>query len=221
MAYERHPFYAVTASSPQPHTAWFSRYRADKPYPPQRASCLGTQEIVQRTRGAFLVTLTSEYVITLCPAAPDRKVCERLFDPRALEGRDSGAPVAFWRGRVPASGASGWRAPGASWRGSGAPGASWRGSDSDGVGDGEGDGERSARLEPCKQAHGPAPTPDETADPQDAVAFWDQANREDWQACGRTQQGVAARAYVPGPACGEFEKLVVAFDQEILKALGR
>jgi Rieske 2Fe-2S family protein len=58
-------------------------------------------------------------------------------------------------------------------------------------------------------------------EPRDAVAFWDQANREDWEACERTQRGVASRAYVPGPACGEFEKLVVAFDQEVLKALGR
>jgi Rieske 2Fe-2S family protein len=35
-------------------------------------------------------------------------------------------------------------------------------------------------------------------DPSDAVAFWDQVNREDWHVCALTQQGMASSAYVPG-----------------------
>jgi Rieske 2Fe-2S family protein len=35
-------------------------------------------------------------------------------------------------------------------------------------------------------------------DPSDAVAFWDQVNREDWQVCALTQQGMHSRAFLPG-----------------------
>jgi glycine betaine catabolism A len=35
-------------------------------------------------------------------------------------------------------------------------------------------------------------------DPSDAVAFWDQVNREDWEVCGLTQLGMESRGFVPG-----------------------
>ena len=35
-------------------------------------------------------------------------------------------------------------------------------------------------------------------DPSDAVDFWDQVNREDWEVCGLTQLGMESRGFVPG-----------------------
>jgi Rieske 2Fe-2S family protein len=35
-------------------------------------------------------------------------------------------------------------------------------------------------------------------DPGDAVSFWDQVNREDWDVCELTQQGMSTRRFVPG-----------------------
>jgi Rieske 2Fe-2S family protein len=35
-------------------------------------------------------------------------------------------------------------------------------------------------------------------DPSDAVGFWDQVNREDWEVCRLTQQGMRSSGYVPG-----------------------
>jgi Rieske 2Fe-2S family protein len=35
-------------------------------------------------------------------------------------------------------------------------------------------------------------------DPSDAVEFWDQVNREDWEVCGLTQLGMESRGFVPG-----------------------
>jgi Rieske 2Fe-2S family protein len=32
----------------------------------------------------------------------------------------------------------------------------------------------------------------------DAVAFWDQVNREDWHVCELTQLGMTSRTYTPG-----------------------
>ncbi|MBE7552332.1 MAG: aromatic ring-hydroxylating dioxygenase subunit alpha [Anaerolineales bacterium] len=53
-----------------------------------------------------------------------------------------------------------------------------------------------------------------------AVEFWDMTNREDWHVCEITQAGVSSRVYTPGPAYVGQEDLIVAFDQEVLKALG-
>src|SRR5437867_12427615 len=55
---------------------------------------------------------------------------------------------------------------------------------------------------------------------QDAVAFWDRTNRQDWRVCELAQQGVSSRAYVPGPYSVQ-ESLLAAFDREVLAALGR
>ena len=35
-------------------------------------------------------------------------------------------------------------------------------------------------------------------DTADAVEFWDQVNREDWEVCGLTQLGMESRSFVPG-----------------------
>jgi Rieske 2Fe-2S family protein len=35
-------------------------------------------------------------------------------------------------------------------------------------------------------------------DATDAVEFWDQVNREDWQVCELTQHGMTTRGFTPG-----------------------
>lgn len=56
-------------------------------------------------------------------------------------------------------------------------------------------------------------------DPDDAVQFWDNANREDWQICSIVQEGVRSRSYGPSPY-SNTESLPIAFIREVLKALG-
>jgi glycine betaine catabolism A len=60
-------------------------------------------------------------------------------------------------------------------------------------------------------------------DDRDAVAFWDQVNREDWGVCELTQRGVSSRAWTPGRYTSE-EGDVHAFDTMVagryLEALG-
>jgi Rieske 2Fe-2S family protein len=48
-------------------------------------------------------------------------------------------------------------------------------------------------------------------DPSDAIDFWDQVNREDWQVCELTQKGLRTPGYVAGRYSGE-EVDVHAFD---------
>lgn len=54
--------------------------------------------------------------------------------------------------------------------------------------------------------------------PDDAVQFWDNANREDWQVCGLVQEGIGSRRYSPSPY-SNTESLPAAFDREVLRAL--
>ena len=35
--------------------------------------------------------------------------------------------------------------------------------------------------------------------PDDAIEFWDMTNKQDWHVCELSQQGIASRAYAPGP----------------------
>ncbi len=56
--------------------------------------------------------------------------------------------------------------------------------------------------------------------PDDAVAFWDTVNRQDWHICELSQAGVTSRAYRPGPYSPR-ESLAAAWDREYLRALGR
>ena len=61
-------------------------------------------------------------------------------------------------------------------------------------------------------------------DDSDAVAFWDQVNREDWRVCELAQRGMTSRAHTPGRYT-EQEDDVHAFDVMVadryLEALGR
>jgi glycine betaine catabolism A len=53
-------------------------------------------------------------------------------------------------------------------------------------------------------------------DPEDALAFWDLTNRQDWHVCEQMQLGLGSRAYRPGPY-SHREDLLPAFDRLILE----
>ena len=55
--------------------------------------------------------------------------------------------------------------------------------------------------------------------PDDAIAFWDMTNRQDWHVCELSQQGIASRAYEPGPYSPR-ESIPAAWDREYLRVLG-
>jgi len=55
--------------------------------------------------------------------------------------------------------------------------------------------------------------------PDDAIEFWDMTNRQDWHVCGLSQQGIASRAYQPGPYSPR-ESIPAAWDREYLRTLG-
>jgi Rieske 2Fe-2S family protein len=50
----------------------------------------------------------------------------------------------------------------------------------------------------------------------DAIAFWDATNREDWEISELSQKGISSRAYEPGPYSTR-ERLPLAFDRMILE----
>jgi len=52
--------------------------------------------------------------------------------------------------------------------------------------------------------------------PNDAVEFWDMTNKQDWHVCELSQQGIASRAYKPGPYSPR-ESIPAAFDREYLR----
>jgi len=52
--------------------------------------------------------------------------------------------------------------------------------------------------------------------PEDAVEFWDITNRQDWHVCELSQQGIASRAYQPGPYSSR-ESIPAAWDREYLR----
>ena len=56
-------------------------------------------------------------------------------------------------------------------------------------------------------------------DPDDAVRFWDETNRQDWHICEQSHAGITSRAYVPGPYSPR-EGIAAAWDREFLQALG-
>jgi len=53
-------------------------------------------------------------------------------------------------------------------------------------------------------------------DPEDAFAFWDLTNRQDWHVCEQMQLGLKSRAYRPGPY-SHREDLLHGFDRLILE----
>ncbi|HEX4575007.1 MAG TPA: aromatic ring-hydroxylating dioxygenase subunit alpha [Gemmatimonadales bacterium] len=56
-------------------------------------------------------------------------------------------------------------------------------------------------------------------DPDDAVRFWDQTNRQDWHICEQAQAGISSRAYQPGPYSPR-EGIAAAWDREFLRVMG-
>jgi Rieske 2Fe-2S family protein len=54
--------------------------------------------------------------------------------------------------------------------------------------------------------------------PEDAIEFWDMTNKQDWHVCELSQQGIASRAYAPGPYSSR-ESVPAAWDEYYLRAL--
>jgi len=52
----------------------------------------------------------------------------------------------------------------------------------------------------------------EDFNPEDAIEFWDMTNRQDWHVCELSQQGIASRAYRPGPFSSR-ETIPAAWDK--------
>jgi Rieske 2Fe-2S family protein len=52
--------------------------------------------------------------------------------------------------------------------------------------------------------------------PDDAIEFWDMTNKQDWHVCELSQQGIASRAYEPGPYSSR-ESIPAAWDREYLR----
>jgi Rieske 2Fe-2S family protein len=55
--------------------------------------------------------------------------------------------------------------------------------------------------------------------PDDAIEFWDMTNKQDWHVCELSQQGIASRAYKPGPYSPR-ESIPAAWDREYLRHMG-
>lgn len=60
---------------------------------------------------------------------------------------------------------------------------------------------------------------DPSYNPQDAIGFWDMTNQQDWHVCELSQQGIASRAYQPGPYSPR-ESIPAAWDREYLRHMG-
>jgi glycine betaine catabolism A len=54
--------------------------------------------------------------------------------------------------------------------------------------------------------------------PEDAIEFWDMTNKQDWHVCELSQQGIASRAYQPGPFSLR-ESIPAAWDREYLRQM--
>ena len=54
--------------------------------------------------------------------------------------------------------------------------------------------------------------------PEDAIEFWDVTNKQDWHVCELSQQGIASRAYEPGPYSSR-EAIPAAWDREYLRVI--
>jgi glycine betaine catabolism A len=57
---------------------------------------------------------------------------------------------------------------------------------------------------------------DPSYNPDDAVEFWDMTNKQDWHVCELSHQGIASRAYRPGPYSPR-ESIPAAWDREYLR----
>jgi Rieske 2Fe-2S family protein len=54
--------------------------------------------------------------------------------------------------------------------------------------------------------------------PEDAIEFWDMTNKQDWHVCELSQQGIASRAYRPGPYSSR-ESIPAAWDEHYLRLM--
>jgi phenylpropionate dioxygenase-like ring-hydroxylating dioxygenase large terminal subunit len=54
--------------------------------------------------------------------------------------------------------------------------------------------------------------------PEDAIEFWDMTNKQDWHVCELSQQGIASRAYEPGPYSSR-ERIPAAWDDYYLRQM--
>jgi phenylpropionate dioxygenase-like ring-hydroxylating dioxygenase large terminal subunit len=54
--------------------------------------------------------------------------------------------------------------------------------------------------------------------PEDAIEFWDMTNKQDWHVCELSQQGIASRAYEPGPYSPR-ESIPAAWDKYYLHVM--
>ena len=54
--------------------------------------------------------------------------------------------------------------------------------------------------------------------PEDAIEFWDMTNKQDWHVCELSQQGIASRAYQPGPYSSR-ESIPAAWDKYYLRIM--
>jgi Rieske 2Fe-2S family protein len=61
---------------------------------------------------------------------------------------------------------------------------------------------------------------DPAFDPDDAIAFWDVTNRQDWDIVAQSQLGIQSRRFAPGPYSPR-ESMPAAWDREYLRMLGR
>ena len=59
---------------------------------------------------------------------------------------------------------------------------------------------------------------DPSYNPEDAIEFWDITNKQDWHVCELSQQGIASRAYQPGPYSPR-ESIPAAWDREYLRQM--
>jgi glycine betaine catabolism A len=55
-------------------------------------------------------------------------------------------------------------------------------------------------------------------EPDDAIEFWDMVNKQDWHVCELSQQGIASRAYEPGPYSAR-ESIPAAWDRYYLQQM--
>ena len=83
------------------------------------------------------------------------------------------------------------------------------------------------RLEPispnrtriiCDWLFAPQNSQNDLFNPDEAIQFWDMTNRQDWDVCEWTQQGVSSQAFTPGPY-SDLESMLAAFDRNYLQAL--
>jgi Rieske 2Fe-2S family protein len=71
----------------------------------------------------------------------------------------------------------------------------------------------------CDWFFHPAAADRDDFNPEDAIEFWDVTNKQDWHVCELSQQGIASRAYQPGPYSSR-ESIPAAWDREYLRRMG-